>query len=244
LTPGAAAVTLLAMGRPLRVSLGGYVYHALNRANGRMRLFLKDADYRAFEGVLAEALEHVQGMRLTAYCILPNHWHLLLWPRHDGDLSDFGHWLSLTHTQRWHAHVQNVGKGHLYQGRFKSFVVQADDHYLGVCRYVERNALRAGLVERAEDWRWSSLWRRGQNTEALPQILQPGPVTLPENWVEDVNRPQTESELAALRRSVQRGQPFGEVHWVEQQAAKLGLESTLRPRGRPRKVIGEVTAKS
>src|SRR6516165_9621285 len=127
------------MGRPLRVTLGGYVYHVLNRANGSTRMFRKDADYEAFEHILSEALDHVRGMRLLAYCLMPNHWHLLLWPRTDGALSDFAHWLALTHTQRWHAHYHNVGVGHLYQGRFKSFVVEADEHYWTACRYVERN---------------------------------------------------------------------------------------------------------
>ena len=103
-----------------------------------MRIFHKDGDYEAFERILGEALEHVPGMRLLAYCLLPNHWHLVVWPRHDGALSDFGHWLTLTHTQRWHAHYHDVGAGHLYQGRFKSFPVAQDDHFLRVCRYVER----------------------------------------------------------------------------------------------------------
>jgi putative transposase len=138
-------------------------------------------------------------------------------------------------TQRWHAHYHNVGVGHLYQGRFKSFVIEADDHYLTVCRYVERNALRAGLVRHAEDWRWGSLWRRLHAAEGGAGLLQPGPLPLPEDWVEEVNQAQTEAELAALRKSVQRGQPFGAEHWVRKVASHLGLESTLRPRGRPRK---------
>jgi len=201
-----------------------------------VRLFHKKADYEAFERILAEALEHVPGMRLCAYCLMPNHWHLLVWPRHNGELSDFGHWLALTHTQRWHAHYHNVGIGHLYQGRFKSFLVAADAHYLTVCRYVERNALRAGLVGRAEDWRWGSLWRRQEHVEELPELLEDGPVALPANWTTAVNQAQTEAELTALRRSVQRGQPFGEQKWVERMAGRLGLQSTLRPRGRPRKL--------
>ena len=61
------------MGRPLRVSLGGYVYHVLNRGNGRGTIFHKDGDYEAFERILAKALEHVPGMRLLAYCLMPNH---------------------------------------------------------------------------------------------------------------------------------------------------------------------------
>jgi putative transposase len=227
------------MGRPRRNALGGYVYHVLNRANARACIFQKDGDYAAFEQVLAESLEHVPGMRLLAFCIMPNHWHLLLWPRADGELSDFGHYLTLTHTQRWHAHYHHVGTGHLYQGRFKSFPVEGDGHYLTVCRYVERNALRAGLARRAEDWRWGSLWRRAQTDPALVKLLSPWPVSMPRNWVDKVNEPQTEAELESLRTSVQRGCPFGGESWSASAARRLGLESTLRPRGRPRKEVPE-----
>ena len=88
------------MGRPLRITAGGLVYHVLNRANARMRIFDKGQDYEAFERILDEAVEHVK-MRLLAYCVMPNHWHLVVWPRRDGDLSAFVGWLTLTHTQRW-----------------------------------------------------------------------------------------------------------------------------------------------
>jgi putative transposase len=225
---------IAAMGRPLRTSLGGYVYHVLNRRNGRGAVFHKDGDYDAFERILAEALDHVPGMRLLAYCVMPNHWHLVLWPRRDGELSDFGHWLTLTHTQRWHAHYHNVGTGHLYQGRFKSFPVAADEHFLQLCRYVERNALRAGLVSDAAEWRWCSLWRRQQGTEEALALLDDWPVERPAGWLDYVNEPQTEAELERLRRSVQRGQPLGAGPWMTRVAKKMGLESTLRPRGRPR----------
>src|SRR5713101_6226580 len=139
------------MGRALRAALGGLVYHVLNRANARHTLFDKPADYEAFERILAEAQDECP-VPLLAYCLMPNHWHLVLAPEGDGDLSRFVGWLTLTHTQRWHAHCHTVGTGHVYQGRFKSFAVETDDHFLTVCRYVERNALRAGLVARAEDW--------------------------------------------------------------------------------------------
>jgi putative transposase len=223
------------MGRPQRVTLGGYVYHVLNRANGRLPIFQKDDDYAAFEQILAEALEHVPEVRLLSYCLLPNHWHLLLWPRADGALSDFGHWLTLTHTQRWHAHYRDMGAGHLYQGRFKSFPIAQDEHFLQACRYVERNALRAGLVRRAEAWRWCSLWRRQQAERPSPWLLSAWPIPEPEDWVREVNRAQSEAELEALRRSVQRGQPYGSETWSKRVAQRLGLESTLRPRGRPPK---------
>jgi putative transposase len=221
------------MGRPLRVSLGGYVYHVLNRGNARREVFLKDGDYAAFERIMELALKHVPGMRLLAYCLMPNHWHLVLWPRRDGELSDFGHWLTLTHTQRWHAHYHDEGTGHLYQGRFKSFPVSADDHFLQVCRYAERNALRAGLVERAEQWQWGSLWRRQYGSEAQQAILSSWPIAMPDRWVKQVNAPQTEAEVEAIRRSIQRGRPLGASAWALRTAKRMSLESTLRTRGRP-----------
>jgi putative transposase len=132
---------------------------------------------------------------------------------------------------RWHAHHHSAGTGHLYQGRFKSFPIETDDHFYTVLRYVERNALRARLVKRAENWRWSSLWRREQGD---PALLSAWPVPRPADWPRLVNLPQTEAELEAVRRSVIRGLPFGGDAWTQRTARRLGLESTLRPRGRPK----------
>ena len=113
-------------------------------------------------------------MRVLAWCVMSNHWHLVLWPRGDGDLSEFMRWLTVTHTQRWHAAHHTSGTGPLYQGRFKSFPIQEDDHLLTVLRYVERNPLRANLVKRADEWRWSSLWHRVHGAAA--GILDEGPL--------------------------------------------------------------------
>jgi putative transposase len=144
------------MPRRPRFATGGIAYHVLNRRVGRLPLFEKLGDYSAFEKVLSEVCERTN-VRIAAYCLMPNHWHLLLWPRADGELSEVMRWITVTHTQRWHAHRRSAGSGPVYQGRFKSFPVQTDEHFLTVARYVERNAMRAGLVERAEHWQWSSL---------------------------------------------------------------------------------------
>jgi putative transposase len=220
------------MPRRLRFSTAGFVFHALNRAVGRAPLFAKEADYAAFEKVLRQAHEEVP-TRLLAFCLMPNHWHLVLWPAQDGELSRYLHWVTMTHSQRWHAHHHTTGTGPLYQGRFKSFPVQEDEHLLTVCRYVERNPLRAGLVKRAQHWRWSSLWHRAQG--ALPAWLGAGPLPVLDGWLEQVNAAGTEAELEALRRSAARGTPFGEAAWQQRTAERLGLQSTLRRRGRPRK---------
>lgn len=166
---------------------------------------------------------------------MPNHWHFVLRPTENGGMSDFLRWVSLTHSMRFHAHYQTAGEGHLYQGRFKSFPVQGDDHFFVVCRYVERNALRAGLVSRAEDWRWGSLYRWLARPEPEPKLLSPWPLPRLSGWARRVNEPLSERELQSVRWSIKGGSPFGEENWVESTARRLGLESTLRSRGRPRK---------
>ena len=149
-------------------------------------------------------------------------------------MTAFVRWLTHTHTQRWHAHRHSAGEGHVYQGRFKSFPIEKDEHLLTVLRYVERNALRADLVERAEAWRWGSLWVRQHGPDELRQLLSAWPVETPGDWVERVNRAQSLSELEALRHAVKRSSPYGSPRWVELPAKKLNLQWTLRPRGRPR----------
>jgi len=197
-----------------------------------MRIFEDEHDYAAFQRVVEETLR-VAPIRIAAYCWMPNHWHFVLWPRGDGDLSAFMQRMTNMHAQRWQRAKAHVGYGHLYQGRFKSFPIETDEHFYRVVRYVERNALRAGLVERAEEWRWGSLWRRVRG-QGLP-LLADWPLGEPSDWCQQVNDPQTEAELNAIRRCVHRGSPYGATNWGERAAELLGLQSTLHPRGRPRR---------
>jgi putative transposase len=224
------------MPRRARAIEGGLAYHVLNRANARLPLFRKEADYAAFERVLEEALQR-EPLRVLGYCLMPNHWHLVVWPNAGADrqVSEFMRWLTVTHTQRWHAHRHTAGTGHLYQGRFKSFPIQADEHLYTVLRYVERNPVRADLVRRAEEWRWSSLWHWHKGDEAAGKLLTAWPFPRPDDWLTRVNRAETKAELDALRRSVRRGQPFGSEGWTAALIARLGLEHTIRPQGRPSK---------
>ena len=147
--------------------------------------------------------------------------------------------LTITHARKWQIDRSRVGYGHLYQGRYKSFPIESDEHFYQVVRYVERNALRAKLVRRAEDWRYSSLWRRLHGSAESRKILSNWPVARPRSWLQYVNQPQSEAELKAIRRSVQRGQPYGGESWLRTTAIQLGLESTLHPRGRPKKEENE-----
>jgi len=212
------------------------LFHVFNRAVGRQRLFAKEADYLSFENVLREALER-QPTRLLSYCVMPKHWHMVIWPRQDGELSQFLRWLTVTHTQRSHAQRRTAGTGPLYSGRFKSFPIQADVHLQTVCRYVERSALRANLVESAEEWRWSSLWQRENNNKV--GWLDTWPVRRRSKWLAYVNGAEPEAEVAALQECVKRGAPYGDAAWTVATAEILGLESSLRPRGRPRKPLEE-----
>ncbi|TWT32075.1 transposase [Blastopirellula retiformator] len=222
------------MPRQKRADEAGAIYHTLNRGNARQALFRKPEDYDAFLRTLGQGLERYP-VELFSFTLMPNHWHLVLRPAEDGMMGRLLRWVTATHTQRYHAHYHTAGEGHLYQSRFKSFPIADDDHFLTVCRYVERNPLRANLVKRAEDWRYGSLFRWSQKSDREPKLLSAWPIARSPKWIERVNQPLSEKELAALRQCVSRGRPFGNEKWTEKIARKSGLEYTLRSRGRPRK---------
>jgi putative transposase len=199
-----------------------------------MVLFRRDADFEAFERILHEAHER-HPIRILSYCVMPSHWHFVVWPEEDGQVTQFFRWLAHTHAMRWRVSHHTVGYGHLYQGRFKSFPVERDQHFLTLCRYVERNPLAAGLVKRAEDWRWSRLWVKLHGSLKQRSILSDWPVDCPRQWAQHVNHPLTESELEAVKISLDRGRPLGSADWTLRTAARLALEHTMRPEGRPKK---------
>lgn len=226
------------MPRPPRITEAGVVYHVLNRRVMRLPIFQKDRDFQAFERILALSHDRPDSPALLAYCLMPNHWHLVLKARQRTNLSTWMQWLTVTHTHRWHSHYHKIGEGPLYQGRFKSFPVQEDAHFLTVCRYVEANALRARLVRRAENWPWGSLWSRGNVQSVLHERLESWPVDRPRNWLAEVHRDLAREAILSVRRSVARGVPFGSPLWRDRMARRLRLNITLRPRGRPKKKAG------
>src|SRR5688572_21797926 len=208
------------MPRTARASLGNWCYHVLNRGNARADVFHKHADFEAFVALFEPACERLR-MRILAYCLMPNHFHLVLRPYGDGDLGRWMQWLMTSHVRRYHRHYG--GSGHVWQGRFKAFPIQEDEHLLTVLRYGERNPLRANLVAKAEDWLWSSATRP---RAGLPE-LDAGPVRRPARWRQFVNEPQTDAEVKRLRESIRRGRPFGDAPWMQQTAEELGIESSL-----------------
>lgn len=215
------------------------VYHILNRANGRETIFKKEKDYETFLDLLLEAKERYP-MRILSFCIMPNHWHFVLYPEKSEDLPRFMRFLTHTHTQRYHAHYKTIGYGHLYQGRYKSFPVERDDHFLQLCRYIERNPLRAGLVGKADSWKWSSLFIRRERNSKWKLILSKWPVERTAQYLSWVNTLQKEEEekLEVIRYSIKKGKPFGSDSWVQRTAKEFNLLTTLRGRGRPRKEKG------
>ncbi len=209
----------------------GVPFHVLNRGACRQVLFEDPFDYRAFVASTAWAMHRIP-VKLLAYCLMPNHFHLVIQPVEDGQLSRFMKCLEGTHSKRWHLHRDSTGNGAVYQGRFKAFPIQSDRHFYAVCRYVERNALRAGLVDRAEDWPWGSLAVSCERVHGL--ALSEWPLVRPSDWVQRVNEGEGQEQLAALRVSVASGRPFGAPDWVVATSADLGLGSILQPRGRPK----------
>jgi putative transposase len=218
------------MPRIRRVFPPGAAHHVLNRGNNRRTIFHKEGDYRAFLRLLAEA-EDRYPVRLLYYCLMPNHFHFEVWPETPDALPVHMRWLMNAHVRQYHQHYETCGTGHIYQGRYKNFPIQTDRHLLTVARYIEANPLRAGLVRRAEDWRWSSL--STDDSVERPRLTA-GPTGRPENWQEWVNAGVEDRELNALRQSVRRGRPFGQAGWVSQIAVTYGLDFTIRPPGRPR----------
>jgi putative transposase len=220
------------MARTARASVGGVCYHVLNRGNARQKVFRNEEDYAAFLDLIAEAKERLP-MRLLAWCLLPNHFHLVLWPHEDGDLSRWMQWLMTSHVRRHHRLYHR--SGHVWQGRFKAFPIEEDEHLWTVFRYVERNALRARLVGRAASWPWGSAAAFGGGQRA--ELLDPGPLPRGDDWLDWVKRPQSNAEVAALRKCIKRGTPFGDESWQHATAQRLGLQASLNPRGRPRRII-------
>lgn len=212
-----------------RPTPGGLVYHALNRANARVPIFQTDGDYRAFLDIVAET--HAEfPIEILSYCVMPNHWHFVLKPFGDGDLSTFLGIVSMVHAKRWHAFRGSTGSGHLYQDRFRSFPVQEDRYFLTLARYVEGNALRSGLVPRAEKWPWSSLWQRLYGGGG-PKLAA-WPLPEPDNYLDWVNE-QIPNQDENIPNSMAHGIPFGESSWRENVARSLGLRLDPPRRGRP-----------
>lgn len=215
---GAKLVSGCAMAYPKRQTPPGVVFHVLNRAVQKRQLFEVESDYRAFLRCVWEAHASVR-VSILAFCVMPNHFHFVLAGNEEGQLSRFMARLTATHSKRWHQHRRSAGTGAVYQGRFKAFPVQTETYFYNVCRYVEGNALRAGLVGRAEQWPWSSL---GQQKNAYEVPIAVWPLARPADWVELVNV-QHRTDVSRVRSCVVSGRPLGDLSWVARTEDQMGL---------------------
>jgi putative transposase len=206
------------------------IYHVINRGNGGQVVFQEDKDYKAFVNLLKEAKIRY-AVKIFAYCLMPNHFHMVLMPHQSEELSKWMQWLLTSHVRRFHKHYGT--SGHIWQGRYKSFLIQKDGHLLTVLKYVESNPLRAGLVDSANNWLWSSHREAIHKGDHL--LIDEVPVELPKEWSKFVNESISDKELEKLRQSVSRQSPYGDSLWQVRVSKTFGLESTIRPRGRPRK---------
>lgn len=215
------------MPRTARTLVADGHYHLISRGNNRGIVFGSSADYDSFVSLLGQAQSRIR-LSLLAVCLMPNHFHLVVAQDRANDISRWMHWLLTTFSTRHHGRYGSCGR--LWQSRFKAFPIEQDHHLLTVMRYVERNALRAGLVSKAEHWDWGSLaWR----DKAGGCLLSSPPIPLPGDWRDRVNSVQTAQELSALRECVNRQKPFGNDAWVREAASSLGLAFSTRRPGRP-----------
>lgn len=220
------------MPRRIQRGSGGLIFHVMNRGVRRMCLFEDAEDYATLLRCIAEALELVD-IDLYAFCVMPNHFHLVVRPHGDSDLTHFMRLMTLRHSKRWHRRRGSRGCGAVYQGRFRAFPMETESYFYSACRYVEANPLRAKLVSRAEDWRWSSLYQRVKNCHILP--LQEWPILRPDRWNELVNTVQNRREIRRVRTSAASNLPLGGEAWTIATATLLGTASALRRSG-PRPV--------
>lgn len=216
------------MPRVARGLADGLIYHIINRGNGRQLVFHAEGDYRAFVNLMVEASERYP-VKVLAWCIMPNHFHLLVSPERADDLSRWMQWFMTSHVRRYHSFYKS--SGHVWQGRYKSFIVQEDTHLLTVVRYIEGNPVRAQIVPSAKDWSWSSHRGRVGVTDSCAENL---PIELPSDWTGYVDQPINEGELGRIQTSMQRQTPYGSPPWQTRICRELGLESTLKPKGRPK----------
>jgi putative transposase len=174
------------MPRPPRLHPDGVPQHIVNRGNRKTRIFWQPADYLGFIGAMAAAAEGTV-VRLVAFCLLPNHWHLVLWPYKGAEISTYMQLLMNAHLRDLLPRNNLVGLGHVYQGRYRRHLIHNERHFLNVCRYVESNARRANLCERAEQWEWSSLSISGPAPGI--NLLSDWPISRPADWLDQVNSP-------------------------------------------------------
>jgi len=219
------------MPRRRRYGASGLVFHVVNRGSRRGLLCEGEDEFQSFEQVLVEALDR-HPIALIEFCLMRNHFHLVVQPANDDQLADFMHWLTSTHATRWRTSNRTLGEGAVYQGRYKAIPVHTEEYFYTLVKYVHRNPVRAGAAARAEEWRWGSLWHRQNPPSRLH--LAPWPLPKPDGWLDWVNQSQPINDVHDIRKSVNRSFPLGNQRWRKEMAYRLGIPDFERGRGRPK----------
>jgi putative transposase len=219
-----------AMPRVARCLVDGAIYHILNRGNAKQEIYFDDQDYSHF---LESTIQSKRQYNITvyAYCLMPNHYHFIVQAEVS---SHIGQWIQLI-MNKYNAYFRKKYKsiGHIWQNRFKNFIIQNEDHLTVVMRYVERNPVEAGLTMSSFAWRWSSHQERHLNSKL--SLCDQKNIPLPKDWTDYVDTPLHAMEQQKLKRSMKRQTPFGDDIWIEKICDELGMVNTLRSVGRPKK---------
>ena len=206
------------------------IYHIINRGNRREAVFHDNYDYEKFLKLLIESKEKY-AIKIYAYCLMPNHFHLVIYTKYADSLSQGMHWISSS-SVRYYNKRYNIS-GHLWQGRYKSFIVQEDSYLLVLLKYVEANPKRARIVKDCIDYKYSSANNRIKNNENL--ITDEIPILLPDDWYAYINSDEKITDIESIRNCINRQAPLGDKNWKYMVSKKYNLESTINPRGRPKK---------
>jgi putative transposase len=200
------------MPRPKRSCEAGEVYHLINRGNKKARVFIEVTDYQEFVTAMADAAERT-GVRHMTFCIMPNHFHIVAQSSAENDISSYMQRLMNAHIRNYQDRHGTKGTGHIYQGRYRPIQVVTDQQFLNVCRYVDANPLRAGLVDRAEHWLWGGLALKKSRDGR--RLLSPWPVEKPADWLDRVNRQQCEALLNEIRKAIARRRPLDGTDFLQ-----------------------------
>ncbi|PHR53871.1 MAG: transposase [Arcobacter sp.] len=217
------------MPRVARALADDQIYHIINRGNRREKIFHDEYDFTKILELFSKAKDRFR-IKIYAYCLMDNHYHLVLYTEYGKSLSECMQWIGTSYVRYYNKRYKT--SGHLWQGRYKSFIVQKESYFISLIKYVEANPLRANIVKDASEYKYSSLIQRDRKEQNLLDAL---PVEIPSNWIDFVNDVEKESDIEIIRNSINRQAPLGEQGWQEIMCERYGIESSIRARGRPKK---------
>ncbi|PIQ89921.1 MAG: transposase [Candidatus Omnitrophica bacterium CG11_big_fil_rev_8_21_14_0_20_42_13] len=224
------------MPRIARIVLAGHPHHVLQRGNNRQAIFFDEAD-RSFYLALLRKYSKECDCKIKAYCLMDNHVHFLLVPGRNDSLAKTMQKLSLTFTQ--YINKKHRRTGRLWECRFHSSVVDTEAYLWTVCRYIERNPVRAGKVKRPIDYSWSSV-KANTSGDCHDGIVEPiwKDYFDKDEYINFLNRHEEEKQIEEIKQSTIRGMPVGGENFIKDIIKNFGFRIFKKARGRPKKING------